>query len=125
MAHEWQVGQSVFVVYGGGKATYDATIEKVGRLYGVAKWGDSWCDRCEFVLNTGRERDAHSIHLNGRGHVVYANKSVYDEELRQVGAVKNLARLFDVSEYAIRNAKLSPACIDEIIAVIKRHEGNE
>lgn len=70
MSHNWRVGQDAFVVYGGGKATYAATITKVGRKYGDATWGDGiWQETCEFVLETGLSRDEHNSHANYRGHI--------------------------------------------------------
>lgn len=122
MATKWHVGQDVFVVRGNGKSTYRAYIQKVGRIYGVAKWGDWRGDSCEFVLETGRERDEGNLFANGNGHTVYSDKSIYDEECRQKRAVDDLARIFGISAYSVSYAKLSPACIDELLAVIEKHK---
>lgn len=53
---------------------------------------------------------------------MYADKAAYDEECAQHDAVRALAGMFGFSEHAIRRAKLSPACIGEILSIIKKHK---
>ena len=122
MGHKWKVGQTVFVVRENDGNGNSATITRVGRKFGLVKSGEFGVP-IEFVLETGRERDETGFAFaNNRGHVLYVTKEDYDEELRRSDAVRRLAGIFGVSEYSIRYPELSPECIDDLLAVIEKHE---